>query len=51
MHRAAMGKFGPAASVLAAIATHELGNHAFESNNHGRPRNREDVTPQLIDGR
>jgi hypothetical protein len=44
-----MGKFGPAASVLAA--THEPGNHAFGSNNHGRPRNREDVTPQLIDGR
>jgi hypothetical protein len=46
-----MGKIGPAASVLAAIATHELGNHAFGSNNHGRPRNREDAIPQLIDGR
>jgi hypothetical protein len=45
-----MGKFGSAASVLAAIATHELGDHAFGSNTHGR-RNREDATAQLIDGR
>jgi hypothetical protein len=46
-----MGKTGPVASVRAAMATHELGNHAIESNNHGRPRNREDAITQLIDGR
>jgi len=46
-----MGKTGPAASVRAATATHELGNHAFGSNNHGWPRNPEDAITQLIDGR
>ena len=49
--RAVTGKTGPAASVRATIATHELGNHVFGSNNHGRPRNREDAIPQSIDGR
>jgi hypothetical protein len=46
-----MGKTGPAASIRAAIATHEFGNHAFGSNNRGRPRNQEEAITQLIDGR
>jgi len=49
--RAVMGKTGPAASVRAATATRELGNHAFGSDNHGWPRNPEDAITQLIDGR
>jgi hypothetical protein len=46
-----MGKTGPAASVLAATATHERGNHAFGSNNLGWPRHREDAITLLIEGR
>jgi hypothetical protein len=49
--RTVTGKTGPAASVLAATATHERGNHAFGSDDLGRPRNREDAITQLIDGR
>jgi hypothetical protein len=46
-----MSKTGPALSVRAAIATHELDDNAFGSNNRDWPRNREDAITQLIDGR
>jgi hypothetical protein len=49
--RAVMSKTGPALSVRAAIATHELDNNAFGSTNRDWPRNREDAITQLIDGR
>jgi hypothetical protein len=45
-----MSKTGPALSVR-AIATHELDNNAFGSNNRDWPRNRADAITQLIDGR
>ena len=49
--RAALGTSGPAAPVREATATHQLGKHAFGSDNRDWPRNREDAIADWTGGR